>query len=154
VTVLLEANILIALTLQEHEHHERATIWIASIDRFAVSPVVQGALARFWIRLGEPPAAVTEIIRRIEQLPACEFWPDSISYADADLRQVRGHRQVTDAYLVSLARSRKSAVGTLDEGLASSFPNDVHLVPHLGGIGALGGSDPSASAPPRHRPHA
>lgn len=154
-TVLLDANVLIALTIQEHEHHERATSWIATVDRFAVCPVVEGALARFLIRLGESAASATEIIKQIHQVPSCEFWPDSISYADADLDQVRGHRQVTDAYLVSLARSKDASLATLDEALASSYPDDGHLLPTTAltaAIGALGGSDPQAGAAPRHRP--
>lgn len=156
-TVLLDANVLIALTVQEHEHHERAATWITTVDRFAVCPIVEGALARFLIRLGEPPATVAEIIKRIHRLPSCEFWPDSISYADAELDQVRGYRQVTDAYLVSLARSRSGTLATLDEALASSYANGVRLLPTTASmiaaaaLGALGGSDPQAKAAPRHR---
>ncbi|UUT34755.1 hypothetical protein [Microbacterium elymi] len=40
----------------------------------------------------------------VHQHPKAEFWPDAVSYADGNLSEVRGHRQVTDAYLLSLAR--------------------------------------------------
>ena len=45
-------------------------------------------------------------------------------------RQATKHRQVTDAYLVSLAAGRVgTAVATLDEGLAQEFPDMTMLVP-------------------------
>lgn len=52
-TYLLDANVLIALTVAEHEHHGRTSTWSAGIERFAVCPVVEGALVRFLIRIGE-----------------------------------------------------------------------------------------------------
>ncbi|HEY5858440.1 MAG TPA: PIN domain-containing protein [Aldersonia sp.] len=53
ITYLLDANVLIALTVAEHEHHERASAWAATISRFAVCPIVEGALVRFLVRTGE-----------------------------------------------------------------------------------------------------
>lgn len=126
---LLDANVLIALTVQEHEHHKRATIWASSVDSFATCPIVEGALVRFLVRLGESAITAAEVIQRIRNLPACEFWPDSISYADIDLGHVVGHRQVSDAYLVSLARRQAAALATLDEGLASLLPDHTFLLP-------------------------
>ena len=52
-TYLLDANVLIALTVAEHEHHERASTWAATVNRFAVCPIVEGALVRFLVRTGE-----------------------------------------------------------------------------------------------------
>ena len=100
---LLDANVLIALTVAEHEHHRRASSWVSGIDGFALCPVVEGALVRFLVRIGETPAVATQLLRAVHDVPGCEFWPDSVSYANADLGHVRGHRQVTDAYLVALA---------------------------------------------------
>jgi toxin-antitoxin system PIN domain toxin len=129
VTYLFDANVLIALTVEEHEHHERSTTWAATVERFAVCPIVEGALVRFLLRLGESAATATEVLKRIRALRSCEFWPDSVSYADVDLRHVVGHRQVTDAYLVGLARTHSAALATLDAGLASSVPSHTVLVP-------------------------
>lgn len=128
-TYLLDANVLIALTVEEHEHHERSVTWVATVDSFAVCPIVEGALVRFLLRLGESAATATEVVQRIRALPSCEFWTDSISYADVDLDHVVGHRQVTDAYLVSLARAHSAALATVDAGLASSVPNLTVLLP-------------------------
>jgi toxin-antitoxin system PIN domain toxin len=122
-------NVLIALTVQEHEHHDRASIWASTVDSFATCPVVEGALVRFLVRLGESAITAVEVIQRIRNLPAGEFWPDSISYADIDLGHVVGHRQVTDAYLVNLAGSHAATLATLDEGLASLLPDHTFLLP-------------------------
>jgi toxin-antitoxin system PIN domain toxin len=129
-TYLLDANVLIALTVAEHEHHERASAWASGVERFAVCPVVEGALVRFLVRIGESAHVAQNVLRAVRALPGCEFWPDSLSYVTTDLAHVRGHRQVTDAYLVSLVVDHgDSALATLDEGLVQSQPDRTTLVP-------------------------
>ena len=129
-TYLLDADVLIALTVVEHEHHARASAWVTRVDRFALCPVVEGALVRFLVRVGESVSAATQLLEAVHAMPRCEFWPDRLSYVDADLRNVRGHRQVTDAYLVRLAADREDAkLATLDEGLRQERPDVTLLVP-------------------------
>lgn len=131
-TYLLDANVLIALTVAEHEHHDRASSWASGIERFVICPVVEGALVRFLVRMGETPAVATEVLQGVHAVPGCDFWPDAVSYVNADLAHVRGHRQVTDAYLVSLVANRQgSRLATLDEALASELPGLTQLLPEV-----------------------
>ena len=130
-TYLLDANVLIALTIVGHEHHARASVWAAGVERFAVCPIVEGALARFLVRIGEKPDTAVAILRQVRMRSGFEFWPDSLSYADASLGHVRGHRQVTDAYLVSLAAERGGVLATMDEALVRVVPQGAVRVPPL-----------------------
>lgn len=126
---LLDANVLIALAVSEHEHHERATTWLESVDSFALCPVVEGALVRFVLRLGESASTAAALLEGFHQHPGSEFWSDDLSYVDADLKGVRGHRQVTDAYLAALASAHHGRLATFDQALADLRPSDVFLVP-------------------------
>lgn len=125
---LLDANVLIALTVTEHEHHRRATAWAAQGHAFALCPVVEGALVRFLVRLGESAATAVDLLSALHASDRCEFWPDAVPYADVPLGQVTGHRQVTDAYLVELAATHGASLLTFDRALAASTPDRVELL--------------------------
>jgi toxin-antitoxin system PIN domain toxin len=126
---LLDANALIALTLADHEHHQRATAWASGVDHVAVCPITEGALVRFLIRLGQHRGTAQALLGALHADPRCEFWPDAISYRDADPGHVVGHRQVTDAYLAALAAHHGGLLATLDGGLAKARPRHVVLIP-------------------------
>ena len=130
-TYLLDADVLIALTIEEHEHHQRVAAWSARVERVALCPIVEGALVRFLVRIGESVGVASEVLRLVHADPRCDFWPDSVSYVDADLGGVRGHRQVTDAYLVAMVAARGDArLATLDQALAQIRPGLCAFVPH------------------------
>lgn len=122
---LLDADVLIV----EHEHHDRARDWLAGAERFAVCPVVEGALVRFLLRIGESPQTATMMIEGIRAHPRCDFWPDDISYRDVDLSGLRGHAQVTDVYLAALAAHHGGVLATFDAALAAAHPRAVHRIP-------------------------
>lgn len=126
---LLDANALIALTLADHEHHLRAAAWAATADRIALCPIVEGALIRFLVRLGQTQATAKTLLDNLYASPRFEFWPDAISYRDADLAHVIGHRQVTDGYLVATAAARHAQLVTFDQALAEAMPQHVALIP-------------------------
>lgn len=128
---LLDANVLIASVFADHEHHGRVSDWFEGAGSFAVCPIVEGALVRFTLRVGESPATAAALVAAVRDNPRIEFWGDDISYADVDLGALRGHRQVTDAYLAALAASRGLRLATLDEGLAASHPDGALLIPGL-----------------------
>lgn len=118
-TALLDANVLIALVVAEHVHHEAAADWLATSDtEFATCPITQGSLVRFLVRAGQSATAARDVVGAVAASKRHEFWPDSVSFADVEIGGVVGHRQVTDAYLAQLARSRNGRLATLDSGLA------------------------------------
>jgi predicted nucleic acid-binding protein len=130
---LLDANVLIALVVTDHEHHARAAAWMSPGRRFAVCPVTQGALVRFLLRQGETGGRAHAVLQGIAGLEGCQFWADDLSYADIELSEVRGHRQVTDSYLVALVRSRDGGLlATLDEALSARLSEHCVLLPRLG----------------------
>jgi hypothetical protein len=130
VTVLLDANVLIALVVAEHVHHDAAVEWLSLSDSgFATCPITQGSLVRFLIRTGQPTAAARNVVLALDAAARHEFWADSISFAEVRIEGVVGHRQVTDAYLAQLARNRNGQLATLDSGLAHLHSDVAVLVP-------------------------
>lgn len=126
---LLDANAVIALVIAEHEHHGRVSAWITQTERVALCPITEGAMVRYLVRVGETAATASQLLVALRQSPKVDFWPDSISYTEAALEHVIGHRQVTDAYLASLAASHQARLATLDEALAAALGKTVDLIP-------------------------
>ncbi|MFT4229965.1 MAG: PIN domain-containing protein [Microbacterium sp.] len=126
---LLDANTLIALTITEHVHFDRASIWFAGVAEAALCPIVEGALTRYLVRVGVPAATIGAILRALHDDPRIEPWADDLSYADVDLRAVTGHRQVTDAYLAALAAHHRGRLATLDAALSRAHPERTLLIP-------------------------
>lgn len=128
-TALLDANVLIALTVADHVHHEVAEEWFASTAAaFATCPLTQGALVRTWLRAGSTSADALAVLRSVTTCERHEFWSDDLSYTDVDLRGVVGHRQVTDAYLAGLTRARGGRLVTLDRALTALHPDVAQLL--------------------------
>ncbi|GAB3751754.1 TA system VapC family ribonuclease toxin [Microlunatus parietis] len=128
-TYLLDADVLIALVVANHEHHDRAARWARDAESIALCPIVEGALVRFLVRTGETPATAKAVLEAMHDSARCEFWEDSFSYSAADLDHVTGHRQVTDTYLAALAQSRHGRLATFDRGLAKAHPAQTTLIP-------------------------
>ena len=80
-TYLLDANVLIGLSVEEHEHHAQVAAWIRGVDQVALCPIVEGSLVRFLVRIGERVSVASEVLRLLHANPICEFWPDSVSHA-------------------------------------------------------------------------
>ena len=136
---LLDANVLIALAWPEHEFHERVGRWFArhSKSGWATCPITQAAFVRI---LSNPafspnalsPANALRVLETNLSLPNHEFWPDSIAVPDAlgaVGTRLRGHQQITDAYLLGLALQHRGKLATMDEGIvACGVEGAVELV--------------------------
>jgi toxin-antitoxin system PIN domain toxin len=129
-TALLDANLLIALAVADHVHHDAAETWFAGhTGGFATCPITQGSLVRLLVREGQPTANALDVVTRLGAHERHEFWPDSLPYSRVGAKGVIGHRQVTDAYLAQLARSHHGRLATFDQGLAATHPDVVDIVP-------------------------
>jgi toxin-antitoxin system PIN domain toxin len=130
VTTLLDANVLIALLVDDHVHHQAAETWFVGMaESFATCPITQGSLMRLLIREGQPAAAARAILTGTAADPRHEFWADDIPYPDVPTQGIIGHRQVTDAYLAQLARAHGSRLATFDQALAKLHHDVTELVP-------------------------
>lgn len=69
------------------------------------------------------PAAVAETLSALRLLPGHEFWPDDLSLSDE--RHIRpthlsDSAQVTDTYLLALARAHGGRLATFDRHLVTN----------------------------------
>ena len=121
---LLDSNVLIALATPEHSLNARAADWFRKGYRFATCPITQGALYRFHLRAGVDATAASAklLLESMSTLPKHEFWPDDATYIDLPAAGIVGHRQVTDAYLVLLARNHGGTLTTMDQAVAAVHP--------------------------------
>lgn len=128
-TILLDANVLIALLVDDHVHHASAEEWFVGMSsRFATCPITQGSLVRLLIREGQSAATARLVLSGATASARHEFWSDDVGYTEVPTRGIVGHRQVTDAYLAQLARAHKSRLATFDQALAKLHDDVAELV--------------------------
>lgn len=127
-TVLLDANVLIALMISEHVHHDAAEDWLSDVKSFASCPITEGSLVRMLLREGQSADTAKTVVTALAKDKRHRFWPDDLPYSDVDMSGILGHRQVTDGYLAQLARKHKGRLATFDQGLAQVHSDVVDLV--------------------------
>ena len=128
---LVDGNLLAAYVLSGHPHHALAERWFDQLtDRFATCSVTQGILLRLHMRLAidKSSTAAWCALAEIEAHILHDYWADDLPYSEVPHRLMQGHRQVTDAWLVELARRNGSKVATLDQGMATTYPNEAVLI--------------------------
>jgi len=134
VTRLLDVNVLMALLWENHEHHVKARSWFKGVSAFATCPVVQLGFARVsshpLLSYGMMPEAAFGVLRQLLADPRHQFVPDALSCADRVVRTdlMASANQITDRYLVALARQHGFSLATLDEPLAKSFAAESNLI--------------------------
>jgi hypothetical protein len=121
---LLDVNVLVALFDPDHVHHELAHDWFADHRRegWATCPLTENGFVRVLANpaYGGTVTRVTDLAARLRTF--CEsgdhvFWPDAVSLRDSqifDPALVAGPRQITDIYLLALARSQGGCLATFD----------------------------------------
>ena len=144
-TALLDLNVFVALAWPAHEHHASARNWFLSRGRskWATCPITQLGFVRLLSNSAFSPDALAvrealELLAKNVNQPAHEFWSDSLPVPralKALTRDAFGHRQITDAYLLSLAVRHKAVLTTFDRGLVefavqAKIGSHVDLVSH------------------------
>jgi len=124
---LLDVNVLIALFNEHHVHHEPAHDWFADQEgqSWATCPLTENAFLRILSDPSQRPSllplpTLTDHLSRFCRDGSHEFWPDALSMRDDtlfDLSLVRGHRQLTDVYLLGLAVKRGGRLVTFDRSI-------------------------------------
>jgi toxin-antitoxin system PIN domain toxin len=134
VTRLLDVNLLMALLWENHEHHTMARSWFRNVSAFATCPVVQLGFARVsshpLLGYGLTPELAFGVLRQFIADPRHAFISDDLSCTDRVVRTelMAGANQITDRYLVALARQHGFNLATLDQPLAKSFADEAGLV--------------------------
>lgn len=129
-TYLLDVNVLIALIDPTHVGHDTAHAWFAErgAASWATCPLTENGVIRI---LGNPrypnsagsPAEVAPIVAGLRALPGHAFWKDDLSLVASDIvdvSRVLTPAQVTDTYLLALARANGGQLATFDRRLSSS----------------------------------
>ena len=138
---LLDLNLLLALAWPSHVHHDIAHDWFEreSSSGWATCPLTQLGFVRLssnpsFTSDAVTPAAALGMLREMTAMDGHAFFPDDVdcmSGAFAAGMRVSGHRQVTDAYLLSLARARSACLVTLDCRMGRLLPPGERSSPHL-----------------------
>lgn len=125
---LLDVNVLLALFDPAHVHHEAAHSWFAASrkDRWATCPLTENAFVRILSHPSYPGQTTTmeDAVSRLNTFCAERehvFWPDAVSICGRGRFRwphVRGHRQLTDVYLLALAISNHGRLATFETSIS------------------------------------
>lgn len=142
--LLPDVNVLVALIWESHVHHAPARQWFAenfggnaSAPHFATCSITQSG----FVRVSSNPKALKEAISVREATavlavlmahPRHRFLTDDRGYVGNPLvphDKLIGHRQVTDAHILAIARRHRARVVTLDTGMAGLGGSTVQPIP-------------------------
>jgi toxin-antitoxin system PIN domain toxin len=136
---LLDVNALIALAWDSHIHHVPMRAWFAAnaSKGWATCPITESGFVRVSTNpkvLAHPIgiADARHVLSALRATAGHRFLVDDVSIVDEDVPTIAGHRQVTDAHLLALARRRGVRLVTFDTGIvALAKGHDVELLTAL-----------------------
>ena len=122
---LLDVNVLVALFNPDHIHHDTAHDWFAEnrADGWATCSITEQGVVRilanpkYWTEF-ERTAALVERLTTFCASGHHHFWSDAVSLRDAtlfNLSHISGHRQLSDVYLLGLAKKMGGRLATFDQ---------------------------------------
>jgi toxin-antitoxin system PIN domain toxin len=139
---LLDVNVLIALIDPTHIQHDKAHDWFAAKGRraWATCPLTENGVLRIVGHVRYPnspgsPAVVAELMTVLLALGGHEFWPDDLTLFDpayVDTARLLDSAQITDSYLLALARAHGGKLATFDRRMVASAvmggSSTIHLI--------------------------
>lgn len=138
---LLDANALIALAWPTHDHHPRMLSWFGQHARagWATTAFTQAALVRIVSQTafsGRPIAIseAAELLLRNTAHVKHKFAPLDFGFAEVIqccTGGIVGHRQVTDAWLLTAAIRQKMKLVTFDSGISQLLASPNERSKHL-----------------------
>ena len=116
---LLDVNFLLACVWRSHAQHADSSAWLDRQARFATCPIAQLGFLRVSLSPGYR-AAPGDALAALDDLTSRK----GSSFLADDLRpermpEVSSHAEVTDAYLVALAKAHGLRLATLDKNLCA-----------------------------------
>ena len=133
--VLLDANALIALSWPKHEHNASVQQWFArhARDGWGCCAMTQAAFVRITSHpaFGSRSRSIAEVMSVLRNLlahPAHRLLPLDFPFEVAlgvCTGGVVGHRQITDAYLLTAAVRAGMKLLTFDRGITQRLATDV-----------------------------
>lgn len=135
---LLDVNALVALAWDSHIHHAAARSWFSAngSDGWSTCSTTESGFVRVSSNPTVLPSGLgVEDARRVLALLRAagshRFLPDDVSMTDDDVPRLVGHRQVTDAHLLTLARRHEVRLVTFDGAVRALGGSDVELLKAL-----------------------
>ncbi len=133
---LLDVNALVALAWDSHVHHASIRAWFAAngVAGWATCPVTESGFVRASANPVVLPSAIgvgaaREVLSALRSQQGHRFLTDDVSLSAGDVPAIAGHRQVTDAHLLTVARRHGVRLVTFDKGiLGMSEGNGVELL--------------------------
>jgi toxin-antitoxin system PIN domain toxin len=127
---LLDVNALVALAWDAHVHYEAIATWFDERDAlWATCPVSEAG----FVRISSNPKIVAgalsvsearDVLRDLRGIGEHRFLDNDVSMTAADMPRIVGHRQVTDALLLAVARRAGVALVTFDAAIAELAGGD------------------------------
>jgi len=117
VSNLLDVNFFVACAWKSHADHRGTRRWLESQRRFYTCPLTHLG----FLRVSMSPAFrasfadAKAVLHDLTRLKGATFIADALP--GTVLAGLEGANEVTDAYLVALARTSRLRLATLDEGL-------------------------------------
>ena len=114
---LLDVNFLLACAWQSHANHAKARAWLEARTSFATCPITQLGFLRVSLSPGYRAsfADATSALEDITKRKEAKFIADDLP--GAKVPPVTSFSDMTDAYLVALAKKHDLKLATLDAHL-------------------------------------